>query len=372
MNPFRYSGPVGASEVINREAELKRLANTAESANNSRLLAPREYGKTSVLNKLRDGFEKEGWSTVYVDFFGVRSLQDVAQRVESAYRTQLRGDLAAWFEGIRRRFSRVVVGGGEIPISVEVDVSPTERGLIERLDTPLRILESHGVRTLVVFDEFQDVLEARDDADEVIRSSIQHHGEAASYVFAGSELGLMNEMFADRRRAFYRQADRVDLSPLDPADLGEYVRARFGSGGKAIDADALGALLDRAEGHPRTAMLLAHELWNLAEPDLAAGLPAYDRAEVAALDKASSDLRALWRGVTGSERDVLTRLAKGEGPYSKGADGQKQSGGAVAGAVNRLLDAGEVTETGGRYRIVDPLLAELIRRGWTTPTPLNL
>ena len=365
MNPFRYSGPVGASEVIDREDVLKRLSDTAESANNSRLLAPREYGKTSVLNKLRDSFEKEGWSTVYVDFFGVRSLQDVAQRVEGAYRAQLQGDLAAWFEGIRRRFSRVVLGGGEVPVSIEVDVSPAERSLLERLDTPLRMLESHGVRSLIVFDEFQDVLEARADADEVIRSSIQHHGEAASYVFAGSELGLMNEMFADRRRAFYRQADRVDLAPLDPSDLAEYVRARFGSGGKAIDADALGALLDRADGHPRTAMLLAHELWNLAEPDVAAGLPAYDAAELAALEKASADLRALWRGVTGSQRDVLTRLAKGEGPYSKGPDGQKQSGGAVAGAVNRLLDAGEVTEVSGTYRIVDPLLAELIRRGWT-------
>lgn len=365
MNPFRYSGPVSASEVIDREDILKRLSDTAESANNSRLLAPREYGKTSLLNKLRDGFGKEGWSTVYVDFFGVRSLQDVAQRVEDAYQAQLRGDLAAWFEGIRRRFSRVVLGGGEVPISVEVDVSPAERGLIERLDTPLRILESHGVRTLVVFDEFQDVLEAREDADEVIRSSIQHHGEAASYVFAGSELGLMTEMFTDRRRAFYRQADRVDLLPLDPGDLGEYIRSRFKSGKKRIGADALGALLDRAEGHPRTAMLLAHELWDRAEPEVETDLATYDQAEVTAMEKASSDLRAIWRGTTASERDVLTRLARGSGPYSKGADGQKQSGGAVAGAVNRLLDAGEITDLGGTYRIVDPLLAELIRRNWS-------
>ena len=365
MNPFRYSGPVAAAEVIDREDVLKRLSDTAESANNSRLLAPREYGKTSLLNKLRDDFDKEGWSTVYVDFFGVRSIQDVAQRVEDAYRAQLQGDLAVWFEGVRRRFSRIVIGGGGVPVSVEVDVSPTERGLIERLDTPLKILDSHGVRTLVVFDEFQDVLETREDADEVIRSSIQHHGEAASYVFAGSGLGLMNEMFADRRRAFYRQADRVDLLPLDPGDLGEYVRTRFNSASKRIGAEALGALLDRAKGHPRTAMLLAHELWDRAEPGVDADLATYDLAEATAMEKASSDLRAIWRGMTASERDVLTRLARGSGPYSKGADGRKQSGGAVAGAVNRLLDAGEVTEVDGAYRIVDPLLAELIRRSWS-------
>ena len=366
MNPFRYSGPVTASEVIDREEEIERLMSTAESANNSRVVAPREYGKTSLLNKLRERAAGEGWATVSVDFFGVTNLADVALRVESAYQQQLTGDLARWFEAARKRFPRLRIGGGPVPASVDVDVSPAEGGLIDRLNTPQGVLRSHGLRTLVVFDEFQDVLEAGDDADKVIRSAIQHHGEAASYVFAGSELGLMRELFGDRRRAFYRQADRVELAPLDPLPLGNYVSERFRVGGKSISAQALGALLDRARGHPRAAMLLAHELWDLADSGSEADVSVYFAAESTALEKASADLRALWRGLNSSDRDVLTKLARGEGPYARSDDEPRVSGGTVKGALRRLEDAGELIERSGSFVIVDPLLAELIRRGWAS------
>lgn len=48
---------------------------------------------------------------------------------------------------------------------------------------------------MVVFDEFQGVLSAQANADEVIRSEIQHHDDAASYIFAGSEVGMMDTLF---------------------------------------------------------------------------------------------------------------------------------------------------------------------------------
>lgn len=366
MNPFRYSGPVEASEVIDRRAELAELLATAESANNSRLLAPREFGKTSLLRKLTEEASKRGWATVYVDFFGVVSLADVAKRIESAYRRQLQGDLATWFEASRRRFSSIRLGGGPIPGSAELDVGPAETALLDRLNAPLKMLEARGLRTLVIFDEFQDVLEAREDADEVIRSAIQHHGEAASYVFAGSELGVMRELFATRRRAFYRQANRVDLEPLDSGDLGEYVLDRFGAGGRSIGPDALSALLDRCEGHPRCAMLLAHELWERAEGGTAVELEAYEAAEEAALEKASSDLRAIWRGLPRGDHELLVKLAHGNPPYSRSAEATAKPGGTVKAAITRLEDAGEIVGTPSGYKIVDPFFAELLRRGWTT------
>jgi AAA+ ATPase superfamily predicted ATPase len=364
VNPFRYSGPVDASEVIDRAGELERLRRTADSANNTRLLAPREYGKTSLLRRLLRDAAADGWATVYVDFFGVLTLADVATRIEAAYGSQLEGELAVWFASVRRRFARVRVGGGPVPGSVDVEVAPHEQGLRERLDTPLRILERRGLRTLVVFDEWQDVLEAREDADEVIRSAIQHHGEAASYVFAGSEVGVMRRLFADRRRAFYRQAGRIDLAPLDDADLGEYIASRFRATGRALDADALGALLDRARGHPRCAMLLAHELWELAGAAGTADLEAYDTAEREALEKAATDLRSLWRGRTRAEREILTALARGEAPYSRRRASGGSRGGAVKHALERLADEGELVADGGSYSIVDPMFAELVRRDW--------
>jgi len=367
MNPFRYSGPVGPEDVIDREQELRSLLSTADSANNSRLLAPREFGKTSLLRKLLHLADKQGWVTVYVDFFGILTLADAAQRVENAYREQFQGDLATWFESVRRRFTRGQLGGGPVPGSVEVDLSPqAEQPLIDRLATPKQVLERRGLRSLIVFDEFQDVLSAREDADEVIRAEIQHHGEAASYVFAGSEIGMMRELFADRRRAFFRQAQRVDLKPLDDADLGEYISELFRASGRLVEPAALSALLDRVEGHPRTAMLLAHELWERVPADGAADIQLFDAAERAALEKAAADLRGLWRGLSKSQRGLLTTLARGEKPYSRNRSDAGNGGSTTQKAIAALVDAGELVEVaGGGYRIVDPFFAELLRRDWS-------
>ena len=365
MNPFRYSGPVPPEEVIDRDAEVKQMLGTAESANNTRLLAPREYGKTSLLGRVLADASGQGWATVYVDFFGVLTLADIARRIEAAYAEQLSGDLARWFAGVRRRFPRVRLGGGPVPASADLELDPqAEDPLIKRLAMPRQILQKSGRRTLVVFDEFQAVLTARADADEVIRSEIQHHGDAASYIFAGSEVGMMRELFASRHRAFYRQARHIDLGPLQPDDLGEYVSSRFEQTGRSVGAEALSALLDLCQGHPRGSMLLAHGLWANTEPQGEADLEAFQTAEHDALEQAAVDLRSLWRGLSRTEQGLATALARGEAPFSRTRSDAGNRGEGARSALDSLIDRGEVVREGKQYRLVDPFFAELLRRSW--------
>ncbi len=265
-NPFRFSEPVPPAELLNRERETRLLLRHAAEGNNSRLAAPRRYGKTSLLGRVVADARRQGWAAVYVDFFGVLTLDDVARRIERAYAEQLEGTQASWFAGVRRMLKPTLrIGGGPVPASVEVELDPqAEAPLLERLALPARLHERDGTRTLVVFDEFQDILAVKERADAVIRSEIQHHGDAASYVFAGSHVGMMRELFADRRRAFYGQAGPVDLPPLPADEVAEDLSARFEAGGRRIGA-ALGPLLDAAGGHPQRTMLLAHVLWELTD-----------------------------------------------------------------------------------------------------------
>src|SRR4051794_8233341 len=178
-NPFRYSEPVPPDELIDRDEENDLLLRRAVEGNNSRVVAPRRYGKTSVLKRVVEAARADGFNAVYVDFFGVLTLSDVAHRIERAYADGLRGGLAGWFDGVRRTLRPTFrAGGGPIPAGVEVTVDPqAESPLLDRLALPVRLFERRGLRTLVVFDEFQDVLAARDRADATIRSEIQHHGD---------------------------------------------------------------------------------------------------------------------------------------------------------------------------------------------------
>ena len=81
----------------------------------------------------------------------------------------------------------------------------------------------------MVFDEFQDLLVARQDLDGLLRSRIQYHDDAAAYVYAGSEPSMMRELFDVRERPLFGQADPLALGrlPLDDvlADLDERFRS---------------------------------------------------------------------------------------------------------------------------------------------------
>jgi uncharacterized protein len=367
-NPFRFSEPVPAGELLDRDDEARLLMERAEGGNNSRLVAPRRYGKTSLLSRLVRDARDAGWAAVYVDFFGVLTLDDIARRIERAYATELQGRSATWFEGVRRMLRPTLhIGGGPIPAGVEVAVDPqAEPPLLERLALPAQLYERDGTRTLVVFDEFQDILATKERADAVIRSEIQHHGDAASYVFAGSHVGMMRELFSDRRRAFYGQAGPVDLPPLRPDDIAEYVADRFEASGKKIGA-ALGPLLDASRGHPQRTMLLAHILWELTddgeEVEEELWLSAYDEV----MHQVRDELRAAWSALPTSQRRVLAAVAENrEGVYAAGRRQGGSRGGAVSTAIDALRDRGEIAEDADAvsgWRLVDPLLATWVNEG---------
>ncbi len=370
VNPFRYSEPVPVEDLIDRDAEADELLRRADEGNNSRLVAPRRFGKTSLLRRVIHDADQAGWATVYVDFFGVLTLADIAQRIERAYADQLRGRLASWFAGARRLLRPTFrAGGGPLPAGVEIAVdAQSEPPLLDRLALPRRLHERHGTRTLVVFDEFQDVLSATDRVDAVIRSEIQHHGDAASYVFAGSHVGMMRELFADRRRAFYGQAAPVALPPLPPDDVATYIATRFEQTGRDI-GHVLEPLLALAQGHPQRTMLLAHAVWELTPSRGRASEETWQAAYQSAMTQVRDELRAIWTALPTSHRRVLTTVAENTNPlYATGRGHGGSRGGAVRSAIGVLGDRGEITpEPSARtgYRLADPLLAAWIIEGRT-------
>jgi hypothetical protein len=367
-NPFEYSSPLEPGDLLDRDDEAQRLLARAEGGHNSRVVAPRRYGKTSLLLRVLQEAEAEGWAGVYVNFFGALTPAEIAERVERSYAERLRGGLGAWFEGVRRALRPTVrAGGGPLPVSAEVSVEASQPSLLERLALPKRLFDSRGVRSLVVFDEFQDLLAAGERLDAVIRSEVERHGEAASYVFAGSHLGMMRELFTDKRRAFYGQAGAVDLGPLSPEDVASYVESRFTDGGKRIGA-ALGPLLDLAGGHPQRTMLLAHWLWEATPPGEEADEQHWAQAcEVVLQREVCDELRALWTSFTPTQRRIVSLIADQQVALY-GVDAQARyglsRGGTVTKAIRSLIDAGDVVEKPGavsRHRLVDPLFAAWVR-----------
>jgi hypothetical protein len=88
VTPFLYEEPLPAREpLVDRETELEGLSARALAGRNTRLEAPRRYGKTSVLKHMLAQLDNAEGVGVYVDLYGVVSGSEVVARLERAMRS---------------------------------------------------------------------------------------------------------------------------------------------------------------------------------------------------------------------------------------------------------------------------------------------
>ena len=370
VNPFVYSHPLSPDEIIDRERETRTLLTNAVGGHYTRLYAPRKYGKTSLLQRaLRDGEREEGLIPVRVDLYRVVSLADVTVRLERAYARHLKGAVRSRVDEFLQR-TGIGLSLGVTGISARIQVDPKADplpALHALLDLPNRLEASGGYRALIAFDEFQDVCKIP-NLDGLIRSHIQYHGDVASYVFAGSEPGLMEQLFEDRDRPLYGSAVPMRLGRLEADDVGGYVAEHFEQTGRGV-GEALGPLLHAAAGHPQRAMLLAHHLWAVVEPGGTATLEDWSRAYEAALAELDAEFDAEWRHLDSSSQKTLRSVLEGDGSPYRGDILRRLalSKDMVRKALPRLAAAALIERHGDHHEIVDPLFAAWIARGAEPP-----
>jgi uncharacterized protein len=365
VNPFVYSRPVPPEDVLDRDAEAAELLEKAVGGHYVRLYAPRKYGKTSLLNRvLRDAERDEGLVPVSVDLYRVLSIADVTIRFERAYARHLKGAIRSRVEEFLQR-TGLGLSLGAFGISARIQLDPRAEPLAALhalLDLPLRLEERGGYRALIAFDEFQDV-DKVPDLDGLIRSHIQHHGEVASYVFAGSEPALMRQLFENKDRPLYGSAVPMRLGRLPDDDIAEYVAARFAEGGRSV-GEALNPLIQTAAGHPQRSIMLAHHLWEQVDEGEAGTLDAWSRAHATALLELQPEFDARWRGFSVTEQKALRAVIAGEGsPYRTRVLARLALEKPTAqAAIERLSAAAEIELVDGKQRVIDPLFAEWIAR----------
>ncbi len=365
-SPFRFEGAVGPELLIDRQAVLITLARRAGDRVGVRLAAPRRYGKTSLLLAHAAQLRETGWRTAHVDLGRVSDLTDVARRIAAAYgpldvgwmRAHMGGLLARLGLSIGTTGASVIVG----PRPAAPDPEAAESLLYRLLDLPKTLHERDDVATLVVLDEFQDLLTAREDLDGLVRSRIQYHGDAAAYVYAGSEPSMMRKLFDTRERPLFGQADPLALGPLPLDDVLADLGDRFA--GMDLDpGEALGQLAVLAGGHPQRVMLLSY----LLAEQLQAGRPGTLETAEAVVDDAIEHTQAaheaLWRQLRRTERVVLAGVADGVAAASPALAKEHQLGrNTLHEAAERLADQGHLARNRGGMWVIDPLLREWLRR----------
>jgi hypothetical protein len=378
---FPFESPISKEALIDRRDELHRLHLAAVDGAHVRLAGPRRYGKTSLLLAHEANLDAAGWHTVHVDFYGVTSLAEICARIAHAYAKLPDHHIRAHVESLGQRLglslSTSGIGINIGPRRPQASHDATLAAASDLLDLPLKLYERTRKQTLVVFDEFQDLLSAGSTLDGLLRSHIQYHGDAATYIYAGSQPSLMRRLFTDRERPLYGQAEPLELAPLPIDDVLIELTERFAELGES-PGEALAPLVTAAAGHPQRTMLFAHLLHrelglrevgssSLRGDDAPDGMALAEAIIELALSQTTEAHQGIWDSLSAGKKAVLAALADGIRPT--GSRATERSGltratlqsalrelGREGQHVSRLLYGG----VPGDWRFIDPLFARWV------------
>jgi len=368
LNPFRFSGPLGSEDMIDRDSEAEELLTLTVGGHSFRLVGPRRYGKTTLLRRVLEAAEREDMATVLVDLQDVLSIAEIVVRIERGY-DRLKGPIRKRVDALFRAWNiGLALGGGGFTATLQRNPNvDAESVLLRLLELPSVLFERDGMSSLIAFDEIQDVL-AVPGADGKIRSVIQHQGDAATYAFAGSAPGVMQQLFADPKRPLLDQAVPKSLAPLPLDEVAAYVTERFAQTGRDVGT-ALTPMLEFTRGHPQRSMMLAHYLWQRTPR----GTAADEGTWLSALGQASADsaplMQAIWRALTVNERRMARAIAVMTTPLhseeTAAAVGIKRT--SVGKALESLANKADTVNHGGRPRLTDPMFEHWLKGRGLTP-----
>jgi len=266
-NPFKYGIVVSGNDFADREKELKELVGKLKENVRIFLVAPRRYGKTSLIKNALERIEKKGLLTAYVDLYWATSSKEFLEIYVSSL---LRGS-----KSITRRAVSIVRDflprlrprlsfdqEGRVEFTLDISRHPPVEAEKEVFNLPERIAKSQGKRFVVVLDEFQEIFRlGGEELERQIRAAIQHHSNV-SYLFAGSKSHMLIDMVSDGSRPFYQMGTLMTLDKIPEEEFLSFIESKFIQSGKKISSSALNRILRESDNVPHYVQLLSFNLWD--------------------------------------------------------------------------------------------------------------
>jgi len=362
---FPTGGPVGADDLVGREAILSELiARTFEHGNSVVISGPRQIGKTSVMDELLRRVRKAGGWGIYIDCS--RTTGDEVELAELIARATY--DDASGSRGAFVRL-REFISSAPKPALYQADLDlavmfhgsspPAPSVRLERaLGLADELAAGKSKRAVVVYDEFQVLRKVSPTIFDRVRAVLQHRMNHTAYVFMGSEVGLLDELFRDPNNMPFGLAVPLNLGEPARDEWLHYIQLRFKRLGVALPPGEAADLFEFTGGHPRDLMEACEHLLTIRSlnPD---GAGAVRLAEEKTLNSLRVKFDEVWRRLEEPSGTQITavRMARGQPIYGRGRPRTS-----VRRTVEKLEREGVVHRTAkGTYEFTEPLFGRYVR-----------
>jgi len=374
-NPFLYGALALDEAFTDREAELAELRSDLANGQDVVILAPRRYGKTSLVWRVQQELLARRVLVTHVDLMTTPTKERLAEKLAKTIHDDLASTLyrardtaLGVFRGLRVT-PRISLDPDDASVSFGFDVghraADVDATLERLLELPGELGADRNRRVVLVLDEFQEITDIDPHLPRVMRSVFQRQPEVA-HVYLGSKRHMLERIFNDENEPFWRSAKQLQLGVIAPALFAPFVVARFRATGKSIEDGAVARVLELTRGHPYATQELCYFVWE-ETPFGAAATPAeVERGLAGALRSEDAHFSLLWDSAPAGQRLLLQALARESGrPYT--AVYRRQHGLPAATNVQKALAALRRRELvasreDGATEIAEPFFGEWVSR----------
>lgn len=376
-NPFILGHKIERPYFCDRENEELSLVSAVTNGRNVVMISPRRMGKTSLIYiAMNDSEEiRQEYLTVFLDILQTGTLSEFSYLLGKAVFNSLRLTGAARLRGFLAALKSLKGSFGFDPIS-GTPTFDVQLGDIHNPEYTLQeifmYIEQSDRPIVIAIDEFQQITKYPEkNVEAILRSHMQRMGNA-TFIFAGSERHILQEMFISSKRPFYNSAELMHLGPIPEETYAEFALRLFGERGRGIHQDSIQKVFRLFDGNT----FYMQRTMNGAFASTPQGEACDDGTIVKTIHEMLDSNEVLYReilsNVNASSRQTLYALAADRlvSSPTSGAFLKRHglpSASTVQNALRMLSKAGFISRSEQGYHLTDPLLHVFINSLYSTP-----
>jgi len=362
INPFYFGNEVYNDDFCNRIQELAELKKDCASGQNLLLYAPRRFGKTSLLKKLKQDLEKnDEYKIIYVDLFSVSSVEEFIQKYFSLIVQCFENDSSKVMElfknilKIRPNITMTMNSMGDISYGLSMTQKEQIQSLEDVLNLPYLYAKKFNKKIVVIFDEFQEIEQL--EVEKKLRSILQTHTREVAYLFSGSKKSILEQMFNDTTRAFYKAVKHFHIQEILLDDWKEFIISKFKRTDKSIDIKYISEIFTITQGYPYYMQQIMSVIWDKTSTCVTQDIV---KDSLKLIIEREYDLYSLiWTALTPNQKNSLKYILQCDGLNLYSNANIKQSNltaTTLKSTLEALLKKDICDKKKDRYYIIDPFM----------------